>query len=68
MLFVIATGEAYHDTITDFERDPPYCDAASTCSSNCCTSPYLVRAFFTSFTLIVQLVLLNVVVVCLFKW
>jgi len=65
-LFRIWTGDNGNGILKDALRVAPECNAAQDCKENCCvTSPILAIAYFLSFTVIAQFILLNVVVAVL---
>ena len=64
MLFILASGDSFQGTMLDLQRTSPVCDDSHTCTTNCCTNRWIVVLYFSTFLVIVQLVLLNIVVVC----
>ena len=65
-LFRIWTGDNGNGLLKDAMRTAPQCDDSDQCTFNCCSrSPILSVAFFLSFTVIAQFILLNVVIAVL---
>jgi len=64
-LFRICTGDNGNGILKDAMRTSPDCDDSEKCLVDCCSSVWIAPAYFMSFTVLAQFVLLNVAIAVL---